>query len=66
MPWDVSTPPRTRPAWVELGVVPGGYGWVFPKGDHANLGVGGWLDEGPRLRFTSSAWRVRTGSTRTA
>ncbi|CAN5256171.1 geranylgeranyl reductase family protein [soil metagenome] len=37
-------------AWVELGVVPGGYGWVFPKGDHANLGVGGWLDEGPRLR----------------
>jgi geranylgeranyl reductase family protein len=37
-------------AWVELGVVPGGYGWVFPKGDHANLGVGGWLEEGPRLR----------------
>jgi flavin-dependent dehydrogenase len=23
---------------------------VFPKGEHANLGVGGWLDEGPRLR----------------
>ena len=37
-------------AWIELGVVPGGYGWVFPKGDHANLGVGGWMDEGPRLR----------------
>jgi geranylgeranyl reductase family protein len=37
-------------AWVELGVVPGGYGWVFPKGDHANVGVGGWVDEGPRLR----------------
>ncbi len=37
-------------AWVEAGVVPGGYGWVFPKGDHANLGVGGWLAEGPRLR----------------
>ena len=37
-------------AVVELGVVPGGYGWVFPKGDHANLGVGGWGDEGPRLR----------------
>ncbi len=37
-------------AWVELGVVPGGYGWVFPKGDHANLGVGGWLTEGPHLR----------------
>ena len=37
-------------AVVELGTVPGGYGWVFPKGDHANLGVGGWGSEGPRLR----------------
>ena len=37
-------------AVLELGVVPGGYGWVFPKGDHANLGVGGWGSEGPRLR----------------
>jgi geranylgeranyl reductase family protein len=27
---------------LELGVVPGGYGWVFPKGDHLNFGVGGW------------------------
>ena len=37
-------------AWVELGVVPGGYGWVFPKGNHANLGVGGWLAEARKLR----------------
>lgn len=37
-------------AVVEVGVVPGGYGWVFPKGDHANFGVGGWASEGPRLR----------------
>ncbi len=36
--------------WVELGVVPGGYAWAFPKGDHANLGVGGSGTEGPRLR----------------
>lgn len=35
---------------LELDVVPGGYGWVFPKGDHINLGVGGWASEGPRLR----------------
>jgi len=34
----------------ELGVVPGGYGWVFPKGDHVNVGIGGWKSEGPRLR----------------
>ena len=39
-----------RTAVIELAVVPGGYGWVFPKGDHANLGVGGWGVEGPRLR----------------
>jgi geranylgeranyl reductase family protein len=37
-------------AVIELGVVPGGYGWVFPKGDHANVGVGGWGSEGPHLR----------------
>jgi geranylgeranyl reductase family protein len=39
-----------RTAVIELAVAPGGYGWVFPKGDHANLGVGGWGSEGPRLR----------------
>jgi geranylgeranyl reductase family protein len=37
-------------ATIELGVVPGGYGWVFPKEGHANYGVGGWAAEGPRLR----------------
>ena len=37
-------------ATVEVGVVPGGYGWVFPKDGHANYGVGGWAAEGPRLR----------------
>jgi len=35
---------------LEFGTVPGGYGWVFPKGDHLNLGVGGFESEGPRLR----------------
>jgi geranylgeranyl reductase family protein len=39
-----------RRAVVELADIPGGYGWVFPKGDHANVGVGGWQSEGPRLR----------------
>jgi geranylgeranyl reductase family protein len=49
--WGTLDPaPYEQTAWVELGVVPGGYGWVFPKGDHANLGVGGWMGEGPRLR----------------
>jgi geranylgeranyl reductase family protein len=35
---------------LEFGVVPGGYGWVFPKGDHVNVGVGGWEREAPTLR----------------
>jgi geranylgeranyl reductase family protein len=35
---------------LELATVPGGYGWIFPKGDHVNVGVGGWGEEGPRLR----------------
>jgi geranylgeranyl reductase family protein len=39
-----------RRAVVELADIPGGYGWVFPKGDHVNVGVGAWKEEGPRLR----------------
>jgi geranylgeranyl reductase family protein len=35
---------------LELAVIRGGYGWVFPKGDHVNLGVGGDESEGPILR----------------
>jgi geranylgeranyl reductase family protein len=51
VPWSALEPAiYASAAWVELGVVPGGYGWVFPKGEHANLGVGGWMSEGPRLR----------------
>ncbi|HUQ22381.1 MAG TPA: geranylgeranyl reductase family protein [Gaiellaceae bacterium] len=37
-------------AVLQLGAVPGGYGWIFPKRDHVNVGVGGWEAEGPRLR----------------
>src|SRR5918911_1869137 len=35
---------------LEFGVVPGGYAWVFPKGDHVNVGVGGWSSIGPSAR----------------
>ena len=35
---------------VEIAVIRGGYGWIFPKGDHVNVGVGGNAEEGPRLR----------------
>lgn len=26
---------------LDLGTIPGGYGWVFPKGDHLSVGIGG-------------------------
>jgi geranylgeranyl reductase family protein len=35
---------------LEIGTVRGGYGWVFCKGDHVNVGVGGWESEASRLR----------------
>jgi geranylgeranyl reductase family protein len=35
---------------LEIAAVRGGYGWVFPKGDHLNVGVGGNAEEAPRLR----------------
>jgi geranylgeranyl reductase family protein len=41
---------HARTMTLEIASVPGGYGWIFPKGDHVNVGVGGWGREGPRLR----------------
>ena len=48
---------------IEIADIPGGYAWVFPKGDHVNVGVGGWQTEGPRLREHLGAPVERTGST---
>lgn len=51
------TPPAGYPEqWqdvfgIDVGTVPGGYGWLFPKGDHVNIGVGGLSAIGPRLRM---------------
>ena len=43
--------PRYAGAMVlEIAVIRGGYGWIFPKGDHINVGVGGNQEEGPGLR----------------
>jgi len=43
--------PRYAGAMVlEIAVIRGGYGWIFPKGDHLNVGVGGNGEEGPKLR----------------
>ena len=51
VPYGAADPERYRGlALIELGNVPGGYGWVFPKGDHVNVGVGGWEHVGSTLR----------------
>ena len=50
------TPPNGVPKdWedtmgLDMGCVPGGYAWLFPKGDHVNVGLGGWRYVGPTLR----------------
>src|SRR5689334_7032307 len=35
---------------LEIAVIRGGYGWIFPQGDHVNVGVGGNGEEAPKLR----------------
>ena len=51
VPWQLLDHDRyASTAVIEFGAPAGGYGWLFPKGEHANLGVGGWAEEGPHLR----------------
>jgi geranylgeranyl reductase family protein len=52
---NIALTPDSAPHWVdvfgvEVGSCPGGYGWLFPKGDHVNVGVGGRRSIGPMLR----------------
>lgn len=35
---------------IVLGCHPGGYGWLFPKGDHVNIGLGGYKRLAPGFR----------------
>ena len=50
---------------IEIAVIRGGYGWVFPKGDHVNVGVGGNAEEGPRFAPSCAGCARPTGSTPT-
>jgi geranylgeranyl reductase family protein len=51
VPWGALSHDRWRGRMlIEFDSVPGGYAWLFPKGEHANLGVGGWGREAPNLR----------------
>jgi geranylgeranyl reductase family protein len=46
---------------LELGSMPGGYSWSFPKADHFNVGCGGWKSEGGRLRSHLAALQEHYG-----
>ena len=35
---------------INMGDSPGGYGWLFPKGDHVNVGLATWRSAGSTLR----------------
>ena len=44
-------PPQWSKAFgLDVGEMPGGYGWIFPKGDHLNIGVCGWKHAGSTIR----------------
>ena len=52
---NVTPPGRFPEMWedalgLEVGDIPGGYGWLFPKNDHVNIGLGGWKYVGPSLK----------------
>jgi flavin-dependent dehydrogenase len=62
LPYEHSQPERWQGTLaLELGTILGGYGWIFPKGDHVNVGIGGWQSEGPRLRQQFKAFCGRYG-----
>lgn len=42
-------------ALADLGIVPHGYGWVFPKRDHLSIGIGAAMGKAANLK--SSYWR---------
>jgi geranylgeranyl reductase family protein len=46
---------------LESGSIRGGYAWSFPKADHLNIGIGGWIDEGPELRVQLGRFCRRLG-----
>ncbi|HEU4759237.1 MAG TPA: geranylgeranyl reductase family protein [Dehalococcoidia bacterium] len=46
---------------LDLGGLAGGYGWLFPKGDHLNVGVGAWKYAAFTLRPKLAALSRRHG-----
>jgi geranylgeranyl reductase family protein len=60
---EVTTDPPALPTAadevrIEFGAIPFGYGWVFPKGDHLSVGVGGLRDKVGNPRALYEAFLV--------
>lgn len=51
----------TEHVGLELGSLAGGYGWVFPKGEHCNVGVGGYPAGARSLRGELAAYARSEG-----
>ena len=52
---EISVPRERLIKWdslmgLDLGHIPGGYGWIFPKKDHLSIGIGGSLCQAKRLK----------------
>ena len=63
---NVTVPDAVLDQWrelvaLDLGGLAGGYGWVFPKGDHLNVGVGAWKYAASTLRPQLAALCHRYG-----
>ncbi len=48
---------------VDFGRIEGGYSWLFPKGDHLNIGIGGYNTSARNCGISSRDWSSSTAST---
>lgn len=60
LPRDSTTVDRATPPCFDFGVIPRGYGWVFPKNDHWNVGLY-TLDKSTSLRGHLQTYIARKG-----
>lgn len=47
--------------WVDFGAIPAGYGWVFPKGDHLNIGLASFFSRVKGLPAMLDGFTARLG-----
>ena len=62
--WEVEVDPADLEQWrgsalLDLGTIPSGYAWIFPKSDHLSLGAGGAQEHAKELRAYYQAFIAR-------